>query len=66
MSPFVLILFFAVFPAVMAVVSLVLKKNRAGSGKYQQILENFQKNVSGMLQQGKWWRAFAAITPVRQ
>lgn len=63
MSPFVLILFFAVFPAVMAVVSLVLKKNRAGSGKHQMILENFRQNVSDMLQQGEVLEGICGYSP---
>lgn len=49
MNPLYVGLFFAVFAVVMAAVSGVLKKKRAGSEKYQKIIEDFQQEVNGVL-----------------
>ncbi len=44
------ILFFGIFTIVMLLVGKALKKKRAGSAKYQKILEDFQQGVNSMLE----------------
>lgn len=50
MNPLYLILFMSILSAVFAGLGSVLKKKRAGSKKYQKIMEYFQQQINGMLE----------------
>ncbi len=63
MNPLFVLIFFAVFAAVMSVVSNLLKNKRAGSEKHQAILADFQKAVEEMLDEGEAVEAVCGYNP---
>lgn len=63
MNPLYYGLFVVILSAVFAALGSVLKKNRAGSEKYQQIMEDFRQQVDGMLEQGETVEAVCGYKP---
>jgi len=63
MNPLYLMLFFAIFAVVMSIVGNVLKKKRAGSEKYQKIIEDFQQAVTDMLEADETVEALCGYRP---
>lgn len=63
MNPIYIVLFMSVFGAVMALVSNVLKKKRAGSEKYQTILNDFHNAAVQQLEPGETLIAFCGYNP---
>lgn len=63
MNPVYFGLFALVLAAVMALLASVVKKKRAGSEKYQQILANFEQQVNAMLEEGETVEAVCGYKP---
>ena len=63
MRPTHIFLFMAIVGLIMTVVSQVLKKKRAGSAKYQAILEKFNEEVSAALEEGETVEAVCGYRP---
>jgi len=61
MGPVILILFLVI--ALIPLLGSVLKKKRAGSEKYQQILADFQQGVEGMLEADEQVEAVCGYKP---
>lgn len=63
MNPLYVVLFISIIGAVMSMVGSVLKKKRAGSEKYQKIIEDFQQQVNEMLEQDEAVEAVCGYNP---
>jgi len=63
MNPLYFGLFAALLAAVMAVLAAVIRKKRAGSEKYQQILADFEQQVSAMLEEGETVEGLCGYKP---
>jgi len=56
-------LFCLILSAVMSVIGGILKKKRGGSEKFQTIMEEFRKNVNGMLEENETVEALCGYNP---
>ena len=71
MKPIYVMLFITIVGALVSIMNSVLKKKRAGSAKYQNILAEFNAAVSAMLEEGEkveavcGYRPCAAVTDKR-
>lgn len=63
MKPIYLLLFMAIFGAVMALVSDLLKKKRGSSEKYQKIMVDFCNDVNNLLEPGEQLEAYCGYVP---
>lgn len=63
MKPVYMFLLLAIFGAVMTVVASLLKKKRAGSEKYQQMLTEFRQQAEAMLENGEVIEALCGYNP---
>lgn len=63
MNPVYLGLFFAVFGAIMAVVTSVVKKRRGSNEKYQKMITDFCNQVNNMLEQDEKLEAYCGYSP---
>lgn len=63
MKPVYMFLLLAIFGAVMTVVASLLKKKRAGSEKYQQILTEFRQQAEAMLENGEVIEVLCGYNP---
>ena len=63
MNPLYFGLFCVVLGIVMSILGSVLKKKRAGSAKYQQLIADFQQSVNSMLEEGEVVEAMCGYKP---